>query len=330
MADLILVNSLFTKTTFESTFRRSLSSHESSNSSQLSDPRNIQVLYPAVEVVEESATVPLATDSLSELRILDGYLYKIFQEDPTSVFTVLSINRFERKKNLELVIHSFHRFIALLSSPVKVKVVTLFLAGGYDPRLPENVTYFEELNQLVKDLNLSTSPQTEENNASGRKLVVRVHFLRSVTEMQKSMLLRMSDVVMYSPENEHFGIVPLEAMSYGKPVLVVNSGGPKETIIHEKTGYLLPKNPEAFAKKLLSLCQEPQLRQELGKAAHKNVAERFSMQRFGTSLEATCKKLLVDKQMAIRVKQAYFKRNITVLGAILAAILFVNTQMFSS
>ena len=51
--------------------------------------------------------------------------------------------------------------------------------------------------------------------------------------------------------NEHFGIVPLEAMLAGRPVLACNSGGPVESIIHGVTGYLcapIPQVGDCFTK----------------------------------------------------------------------------------
>ncbi len=47
--------------------------------------------------------------------------------------------------------------------------------------------------------------------------------------------------------DEDFGITPVEAMAAGKAVLATNEGGYRETIVHGKTGYLLPATPEAFA-----------------------------------------------------------------------------------
>lgn len=41
-------------------------------------------------------------------------------------------------------------------------------------------------------------------------------------------MLRRSRAVLYTPHNEHFGIVPVESMYVGTPVIAVNSGG--ETI----------------------------------------------------------------------------------------------------
>lgn len=44
--------------------------------------------------------------------------------------------------------------------------------------------------------------------------------------------------LLYTPDREHFGIVPLESMQMGLPVIAVNSGGPTETIAHKETGFL--------------------------------------------------------------------------------------------
>ncbi len=46
---------------------------------------------------------------------------------------------------------------------------------------------------------------------------------------------------IYIPIDEDFGMSPVESMSAGKPVLWVNDGGLKETIIHKETWYLIPK-----------------------------------------------------------------------------------------
>lgn len=52
-------------------------------------------------------------------------------------------------------------------------------------------------------------------------------------------MIARSFAVIYIPENEDFGMIPLEVMSCGVPVIGVNDGGLKETIIHERTGWLL-------------------------------------------------------------------------------------------
>ncbi|KAM1041810.1 hypothetical protein ACFX2C_030940 [Malus domestica] len=44
-------------------------------------------------------------------------------------------------------------------------------------------------------------------------------------------------------QDEHFGIVPLEAMAAHKPVILCNSGGPVETVKNGETGFLCDCNP---------------------------------------------------------------------------------------
>ena len=55
----------------------------------------------------------------------------------------------------------------------------------------------------------------------------------------KRFLLRKSICLVYTPVNEHFGITPLEAMFFSRPVIACNNGGPCETIEHGITGLLV-------------------------------------------------------------------------------------------
>ena len=67
---------------------------------------------------------------------------------------------------------------------------------------------------------------------------IEVLFLLSVPSQLKSSLLNTAKLLIYTPSNEHFGIVPLEAMLVGVPVLAANSGGPLETVTDPETGWL--------------------------------------------------------------------------------------------
>ena len=61
-------------------------------------------------------------------------------------------------------------------------------------------------------------------------------------------LLTNCSILLYTPAGEHFGIVPLEAMYCGTPVLAVNSGGPLETVEHGVTGWLVDGQPNAWSE----------------------------------------------------------------------------------
>lgn len=69
---------------------------------------------------------------------------------------------------------------------------------------------------------------------------VDVIFLLSISNSLKYALLKTARLLIYTPSNEHFGIVPLEAMLSGIPVLAANTGGPLETVVDGKSGWLCP------------------------------------------------------------------------------------------
>lgn len=90
--------------------------------------------------------------------------------------------------------------------------------------------------------------------------------------------------LIYPPLNEDWGLVPIEAMAFAKPVLAVNSGGPKETVAHGKTGFLLAPEPAAFAERMLALAADPGLASAMGKAGAER-ARLFSWSAFVRHLD---------------------------------------------
>jgi alpha-1,3/alpha-1,6-mannosyltransferase len=144
---------------------------------------------------------------------------------------LLSINRFERKKDIGLAIRAYHK----LNSRVGTRLV---IAGGYDSRVAENVEYHEELVTLAEGLGLSTATAQTLATALSISKEIEVLFLLSVPGAFKETLLNNARLLLYTPSNEHFGIVPVEAMQHGLPVLASNTGGPLETIVEGETGWL--------------------------------------------------------------------------------------------
>lgn len=69
-----------------------------------------------------------------------------------------------------------------------------------------------------------------------------VYFMKSISARLKSHLLHISSCILYTPIYEHFGIVPVEAMSKGKPVIACDNGGPLETVVNGVTGFLCAAN----------------------------------------------------------------------------------------
>jgi alpha-1,3/alpha-1,6-mannosyltransferase len=89
---------------------------------------------------------------------------------------------------------------------------------------------------------LNTATTKNIISALGINTDTNVLFLLSVPAQLKAMLLETANLLVYTPSNEHFGIVPLEAMLAGIPVLAADSGGPLETVVEDETGWLRPSD----------------------------------------------------------------------------------------
>ncbi|OUJ19308.1 Glycosyltransferase, AglL family [Methanonatronarchaeum thermophilum] len=94
-------------------------------------------------------------------------------------------------------------------------------------------------------------------------------------------------------KDEDFGLTPIESMASGKPVLAVNEGGYKETIINKKTGWLLPPKKERFKEKISKI--DKQTIMSMKKNCQKN-AEKFNKNKFFKNLDKTIKQLNINQK----------------------------------
>ena len=79
---------------------------------------------------------------------------------------------------------------------------------------------------------------------------------------------------------EPFGIVALEAMSVGKPVIVSNTGGLSEIVEHGKNGLKTPPgDTEALADAIIELLLDPGMAERLGRAGYNMVYEKYTWSR---------------------------------------------------
>lgn len=257
-ADRIVVNSKFTRETSKSVFKDL--------------DRELGVIYPCVDAQPTKE---------EDREVLWDGRFKI----------LLSINRFERKKDIRLAIETY----AKVSEPER-RNTRLIVAGGYDPRVAENVSYHAELEQFAASAGLKYATAKTVPTALAVPQDVQVLFLLSVPDAFKKVLLGNAALLMYTPVNEHFGIVPVEAMKHGVPVLASNTGGPLETILDGKTGWLRDvKNEEEWAyivRKILTAFSDTR-RKAMQEAGRKRVVEMFTKEimakRFDDEIESMLK-----------------------------------------
>jgi glycosyltransferase involved in cell wall biosynthesis len=99
-------------------------------------------------------------------------------------------------------------------------------------------------------------------------------------------IFRSADVVVCAPWYEPFGIVPLEAMACGVPVVAAAVGGLRDTVVDHATGlHVPPRDPEAIASALSLLLENPTLRKKLGQAGERRARTRYSWDRVAAETE---------------------------------------------
>ncbi len=121
----------------------------------------------------------------------------------------------------------------------------------------------------------------------------RVRFTGKVSDYTLSLLYLFSDVYVYTPPNEDFGLGPVEAMGYGKPVVVWDEDGPGEIVVDGVTGFKVkPYMLNEFAEKIVKLLSDEDLRRKMGLNAKEYVETNFSPENHFKVLEKTLKSVL--------------------------------------
>jgi phosphatidylinositol alpha-1,6-mannosyltransferase len=113
----------------------------------------------------------------------------------------------------------------------------------------------------------------------------RIFFLGKLQlEQLKGCYLR-ADVFVMPSQQEGFGIVFLEAMAFGKPVIAGDHGGAPEIVQDGVTGFSVnPDDLEELADRLIQLLQDEALRTKMGEAGRQRVEEKFTFKRFEEGL----------------------------------------------
>jgi glycosyltransferase involved in cell wall biosynthesis len=125
---------------------------------------------------------------------------------------------------------------------------------------------------------LGTGPMEQSLREQARALRVedRVHFLGYVEEKDKFGTLKMSDIFVSTSQHEGFGLVFLEAMACGLPIVCYNHGGQTDFLKSGSTGYLIELNDrQSFLARCQDLIRDPDARKRMGADNCRRVEEFF-------------------------------------------------------
>jgi alpha-1,3/alpha-1,6-mannosyltransferase len=291
-SDTIVVNSNFTKSVFAEAF-------------PALKHRSPGVVYPCVDT-SASATLHDTKPLWPGKKLL------------------LSINRFERKKDVGLAIRAYAGL-----APEERLHARLIIAGGYDPRVPENTTTYAELCELADSMQLKHATAKTVIAAQSVPDDVSVLFLHSVPSAFKASLLSTSRLLIYTPRNEHFGIVPLEAMLAGMPVLAANEGGPTETVVDGQTGWLRDVTKVQDWTEVMRIALKDELEQNLrdmGKSGEYRVIAEFSKNKMGERLDTAMQAMTRQEVRPSLVSSSMVVIIVTIHGVLAAATLWLVTK----
>lgn len=181
-----------------------------------------------------------------------GIDYERFSEGGDDKYFVYP-SRFVVNKRQEYVINAFKEYVKKTKSNH-----SLILAGTLS-KDPEHIRYMQRLKNLAGSAKIRFMP-----NPSDKKLAE---------------LYSRSTAVLFAAINEDFGIVPLEGMASSKPVISVNEGGPTETILNRKTGFLVNSYSE-MAERMQQVVDNPSMAKRMGKAGRNRIISHYSWQSF--------------------------------------------------
>jgi len=184
-------------------------------------------------------------------------------------FTVLFVGRIIPRKGVSVLI----RAVYLLRR--RLQHVHLLIVGRGKP------LYIRQLKRLA------------------RRLRVSITFLENVPHEEIHQLYQTADCfVCPSQGHESFGLVNVEAMASGLPVIASNNGGIREIIVSGANGFLVNqyRDPLSFSRYLLVLGRNPKLAAIMGAEGRKDALRAFEWKHTAARLEALYQTLIPNKE----------------------------------
>lgn len=191
----------------------------------------------------------------------DGYIYPGCDQNPFS--------NIKKDPNQFITVSQLwsHKRVNLLIESIKMVEESKLIIIGSGPEK-------ENLLEVCKELDLMD----------------RVFFLSGLKNFEVQTLLARSSAFLFSPIREPFGIVVLEAMAAGCPIIAVNEGGFTE-VLDQNNSFLCNPYPSEFADKMRIVQTDNKLREKMSKKSIE-YSRRYSWQKSSLALKSKIENLL--------------------------------------
>ena len=183
---------------------------------------------------------------------------------------VLSLCRFSREKNLELILESL--------GGASYRVIIQGIVGTGDGE-KDSLRY---LNQLIS------------------RVPGNVRIQMHTTDLDLLRLLQRSSLLVHPGHDEGFSQAILQAMSCGKVVVAHSSGGTPESL--KGTGFLLPDDPEKWRAVVDKLMASPEIRRELGEKAQEASLE-FTWERTASGIQEGLQRVILAAESSVDTRR---------------------------
>jgi len=147
--------------------------------------------------------------------------------------TLLSVGRLIRKKGVDLLIQAMQHIIKELHN------IELHIIGAGEME----------------------SSLRKQSNVLGLNDFIHFHGFIPVPKLYFH--YNGADICIFPSREDSFGVVALEAMAAGKPIVVTNLGDITKAIVQGRNGFLVNPDPKEIADAVIFLCQHPEIREKM-------------------------------------------------------------------
>jgi glycosyltransferase involved in cell wall biosynthesis len=151
---------------------------------------------------------------------------------------------------------------------------------------------------IVLVCNRSFAPERAYVESVARNAGVELIIRERVPDAEVKRLFQTASVLLYTPHREPFGLVALEAMASGTPVVAVREAGPIETVVDGETGFLCDREPAALGEAVLRVLDDELLRVRMSKAGREHAVAHWTWDRSVARLDEVLRGLVESHRQA--------------------------------